>query len=56
MMAVRCTLRKTYPYNEVMLSAEFDRPINTIKLALETFRQFGMIDIVNDVMLVSNWV
>ena len=43
------------PYNDEMLAVEFDRNINTIRLALNTFIKFGMIEIVNDFILVSNW-
>ena len=43
------------PYNDEMLSVEFDRNINTIRLALNTFIKFGMIEIVNEFILVSNW-
>ena len=43
------------PYTDEMLSIEFDRPINLIRLALKTFESFGMIEIIDDVLLVSNW-
>lgn len=43
------------PYSEEMLSVEFDRPIQTMKLALKTFVTFEMIEIVNNILLVSNW-
>lgn len=43
------------PYTEEMLAVEFDRPVNTIRLALQTFEGFGMIEIVNSILLVSNW-
>lgn len=46
---------KDVPYTEDMLAAELDRPIATIKLALLTFQKFNMLEIVNDIMLVSNW-
>ena len=46
---------KDVPYTEDMLSAELDRPIATIRLALLTFQKFNMLDIINDIMLVSNW-
>jgi len=46
---------KDIPYTEEMLATEFDRPINTVRLALQTFQQFGMIEIVNNILLVSNW-
>ena len=37
-------LTENIPYTDEMLSTLFNRPINTIRLALETFRNFGMID------------
>jgi predicted phage replisome organizer len=43
------------PYTDEMLATEFDRNINTIKLALTTFERFGMIEIVDNFLLVSNW-
>lgn len=46
---------KEIPYTDQMLSTVFNRPLTTIQLALRTFEQFGMIEIVNDVIHVSNW-
>lgn len=46
---------KDIPYTEELLSTQFNRPINTIRLALQTFQQFEMIEIVNDLIMVSNW-
>ena len=46
---------KDIPYTDQMLAAQFGRPLSTIQLALRTFEQFGMIDLVDDVILVSNW-
>lgn len=43
------------PYTEQMLATEFNRPLNIIQLALTTFQRFGMIDIINNVIQVSNW-
>lgn len=43
------------PYTDQLLSVQFDRPISTIQLALCTFQKFGMINIVDDVIMVSNW-
>lgn len=43
------------PYTDQLLSVQFDRPITTIQLALSTFQKFGMINIVDDLILVSNW-
>ena len=43
------------PYTEQMLATEFGRPLNIIQLALNTFQRFGMIDIVNNFIQISNW-
>ena len=43
------------PYTEEMLAAIFRRDTNTVKLALKTFEQFGMIEIVDDVITIPNW-
>lgn len=48
-------ITKDIPYTEEMLANEFKRPLNTVRLALSTFQRFGMIEIVDDVMGVSNW-
>ena len=46
---------KNLPFNEITLSTVLNKPISTIKLALSTFEQFGMIEIVNDFIHISNW-
>ena len=46
---------KDIPYTEEMLATEFDRPINIIKIALATFENFKMIEVFDNVLLVSNW-
>ena len=48
-------ITKDIPYTEEMLANEFKRPLNTVRLALATFQRFGMIEIIDDVMGVSNW-
>ena len=47
---------KDLPYTEDMLAVEFDRPLNTMKLAIKTFISFGMIEITDNVMCVTNWL
>ena len=42
-------------YTEEMLSTIFRRPINTVRLALNTFEQFDMIEIINGAIYVTNW-
>jgi predicted phage replisome organizer len=48
-------LTKDIPYTDEMLSNEFRRPINTIRMALSTFVKFGMIEVSQDIYSVSNW-
>lgn len=48
-------LSENLPYNEEMLANEFNRPINSIRLALQTFKTLGMIEDVNGVFKVTNW-
>lgn len=42
-------------YTEEMLATIFRRPINTIRLALSSFENLGMIIIVNDTITIPNW-
>ena len=48
-------LTKDIPYTDELLATLFNRPITTIRLALQVFEQFEMIEIVNDIIMVSNW-
>ena len=43
------------PYTDEMLATIFRRNINTVRLALKTFEQFGMIEIVDNVITIPNW-
>ena len=43
------------PYTDEMFAAIFRRPINTVRLALQTFERFGMIEIVRDTVTIPNW-
>lgn len=43
------------PYTDNMLATEFGRPLSTIQLAFDAFQQFGMIEITDDIIHVSNW-
>jgi predicted phage replisome organizer len=43
------------PYTEDMLAAIFRRDLNSVKLALGTFEQFGMIEIIGDTITIPNW-
>lgn len=49
-------LSENIPYTEEMLATIFNRPLNTVRMALETFRQFGMIEIDDQSFIkISNW-
>ena len=43
------------PYTDQMLATIFRRKESTIKLALQTFEQFGMIEIIDGVITIPNW-
>ena len=43
------------PYSDQLLATQFNRPLSLIQLALSTFVKFGMIEIVDDIIHVSNW-
>ena len=42
-------------YTDEMFATIFRRPLNTVRLALKTFEQFGMIEIINDTVTIPNW-
>ncbi|TFJ93149.1 phage replisome organizer N-terminal domain-containing protein [Lentibacillus salicampi] len=49
-------LNENIPYTEEMLATIFGRPVNTVRLALKTLREFGMIHIDEDSFIhISNW-
>ena len=49
-------LSENIPYTDEMLSTIFGRPLNTIRLALETFKAFGMIEIDDEHFIsIANW-
>jgi predicted phage replisome organizer len=43
------------PYTDSMLATIFRRKESTIKLALKTFQEFGMIEIIDGVITIPNW-
>ena len=49
------TINDTIPYSDEMLATIFRRPLNTVRMALEVFEQFGMIDIINDTIAIPKW-
>lgn len=49
-------LSENIPYTDEMLATIFNRPISTVRLALATFKQFGMIEIDDESFIrISNW-
>lgn len=48
-------LTKEIPYTDEMLATQFNKPISTVRLALKTFEQFGMIEIINNMIFLSSW-
>lgn len=42
-------------YTDEMLAAVFDKPINTVRLALETFLRFGMLENTSAGLYLTNW-
>lgn len=43
------------PYTDKMLATIFRRKESTVQLALQTFEQFGMIEIIDGVITIPNW-
>lgn len=43
------------PYTDEMLATEFNRPLSVVRLALATFQNFGMIEIVDNIIHLSSW-
>jgi predicted phage replisome organizer len=49
-------LSERIPYTDEMLATIFNRPLGTVRLALKTFEQFGMIEVSDDHFIsISNW-
>lgn len=48
-------LNEKIPYTDEMFATIFRRPINTVRLALKTFQDFGMVEIVNGAVTIPNW-
>lgn len=43
------------PYTEEMLATQFNRPLATVRLAMNTFQAFGMIEIVDNFLCLPSW-
>lgn len=48
-------LNERIPYTDEMFATIFRRPVNTVRLALKTFEQYGMIEIINNTVTIPNW-
>lgn len=48
-------LTKEIPYTEQMLATQFNRPLTTVQFALNVFSQYGMIELIDNILYVSNW-
>jgi predicted phage replisome organizer len=48
-------LDKKIPYTDEMLGTIFNRPVNTVRLALKILRNFKMIDCSDDCVKIINW-
>ncbi len=49
-------LAENIPYTDEMLATIFNRPVSTVRLALKTFEQFGMITIDDEHFIaIENW-
>lgn len=46
---------KEIAYTEEMLATQFNRPLNTVRIALRTFEQFGMIDRTQGGLRLVSW-
>ena len=43
------------PYTEEMFATIFRRPLNTVRLALRTFQEYGMVDIIDNTVTIPHW-
>lgn len=43
------------PYTDEMLANELRKPLTTVRLALSIFEKYGMIEIVDDILMLSSW-
>lgn len=49
-------LTENIPMNIEEMATIFDRPLNTVRLAMEAFKRYGMVEVdENDVVCISNW-
>lgn len=48
-------LNDRIPYTDEMLATIFRKDINTVRFALKTFADFGMIEVIDNVITIPNW-
>ena len=48
-------LNNKIPFTDEMFATIFRRNVATVRLALNTFERFGMIEVMNDVIAIPNW-
>lgn len=48
-------MNERIPYTDEMLATIFRRDINIVRLALKTFEQLGMLELVDNVITIPNW-
>lgn len=48
-------ISREIPYTDEMLAKYFRMDIGVIKRALEVFQQMGMIELIDDIYMISNW-
>ena len=49
------TLNSRIAYTDEMFATIFRRPLNVVRLALNTFEAYGMIEIIDNVVTIPNW-
>jgi uncharacterized phage protein (TIGR02220 family)/predicted phage replisome organizer len=49
------TMNDKIPYTDEMFATIFRRPLNTVRMALKVFEQYGMIEIINNIVTIPNW-
>lgn len=49
------TISKNIVYTDEMLAQTFHRPLNTVRMALEVFEEFGMVEKIDGVIMLPNW-
>lgn len=48
-------LSENIPMNEEEMATIFNRPLNTVRLALQTFKRYGMIEVDDGAVRIKNW-